>query len=134
LLESVIQTLAGSLVHEDQRIGQIVTAELSFANLRALTMNLYRERYGEDADYDALSDLMKRAGELERLRNQITHSVWGAGSTPETVTRIKTTAKEKRGLHFDFQKVSSQDVGRVADDIKQLAGEIQEFWMSGSEQ
>jgi hypothetical protein len=126
--------LAGSLVSNDQRVGQIVTAELSFGNLRALTISLYRERYGEDANYDTLSDLMKRAGELERLRNQITHSVWGAGSTPETVTRIKTTAKEKRGLRFDFEEVSAQDLGRVADDLKELAGDTQGFWMSLLEQ
>jgi hypothetical protein len=133
LLESVTQTLAGSLVAENQRIGQIITAELSFANLRALAMSLYRERQGEDENYNVLRDLMKRARELEELRNQITHSVWGAGDTAETVTRIKTTAKERHGLRFDFQKVSGQDLGRVADDIKQLAGEIQQFWTSGLE-
>jgi hypothetical protein len=134
LLESVIQTLAGSLVHEDQRIARIITAELSFSNLRALTTSLYRERYGKSADYNVLRAQMKRARELEELRNQITHSVWAAGDTPETVTRIKTTAKEKHGLRFDFQKVSGQDLGKVADDIKQLAGEIQQFWMNGFEQ
>jgi hypothetical protein len=50
LLESTIQTLAGSQLQEHQRIGQIITAELSFRNLRALVTSLYRERHGEDAD------------------------------------------------------------------------------------
>lgn len=129
LLESVIQTLAGSQIQDHQRIGQIITAELSFRNLRALSTSLYRERHGEDADFDTLRALMKRAAELEGLRNQITHSVWGAGDTAETVTRIKTTAKEKHGIRFDFEKVSDRDLGAVADEIKRLAEDVQRFWI-----
>jgi hypothetical protein len=125
----VIQTLASSQIQDDQRIGQIITAELSFRNLRALTMSLYRERHGEDGDYDELRELMKRASDVEGLRNQITHSVWGAGETAETVTRIKTTAKEKQGLRFSFVKVSADDLGAVAEEILQLGGDVQGFWI-----
>jgi hypothetical protein len=64
LLESEIQTLAGSQIQDNQRLSQIITAELSFQNLRALTMSLYRERHGEDADYEELRDLMRRAEKL----------------------------------------------------------------------
>jgi hypothetical protein len=39
LLESHIQNLIGSLIYEHQRIGQIITAELSFKNLRALLIS-----------------------------------------------------------------------------------------------
>jgi hypothetical protein len=127
LLESMIQALAGSQLQEHQRIGQIITAELSFRNLRALVTSLYRERHGEDADFETLRELMKRAAQLEEKRNQITHSVWAAGKTAETVTRIKTTAKEKRGIQFDFHQVSAQDLGAVAQEIKTLAEDVQRF-------
>jgi hypothetical protein len=131
LLESVIQSLVGSLLQQEQRIGQIVTAELSFRNLRALTLSLYRGRHGEGGEYETLSALMQRASDLEDLRNQITHSLWATGGTAETVTRIKMTAKEKRGLHFDFKKVTADDLAEVADEIKRLAFDIQEFWVEG---
>src|SRR5262245_40400051 len=100
LLESEIQTLIGSFLQEHQRIGQIIKAELAFKNLRALAISLYRERHGEDAGFGALRKLMKRAAAAEEKRNQITHSLWAAGDTKDTITRIKTTAKENRGMHF----------------------------------
>jgi hypothetical protein len=129
LLESTVQTLAASQLQESQRIGQIITAELSFRNLRALVTSLYRERHGEDAEFETLQELMKRAARLGEKRNQITHSIWGAGEGRDTVTRIKATAKEKRGIHFDFQHVSAEDLDAVAKEIKTLAEDVQRFWI-----
>jgi hypothetical protein len=130
LLELWVQWLARSQLQEKRRIGQIITAELSFRDLRAFTTSLYRERHGEDADFETLRELMKRAARLEEERNQVIHSIWGSGETAETVTRIKTTAKEGRGLRFNFQhEVSADDLGAVASDIKTLADDVQQFWL-----
>lgn len=130
LLEMTIQMLAGSQLQESQRISQIITAELSFRNLRALAVSLYRERHGEDADFETLQALMKRAGQLEGKRNQITHSIWAVGDSPDTIMRIKTTAKEARGIRSDFQDMSADDLDIVADEIKALAEETQRFWFN----
>lgn len=127
LLESVIQILVGSLIREHQRIGQIITAELSFKNLRALLISLYLERHGEDEDFNKLRELMKRAAEIEAKRNQITHSIWGAGKDADTITRIKTTAKEKHGIRFQFKEVTFDALDTVANEIKQLEGDTQRF-------
>ena len=129
LLESVIQTFVGSLIAEHQRVGQIITVEVSFRNLRALAMSLYKERHGEDADYEALKTLMRRASQLEDKRNQITHSVWGAGRTIDTITRVKATAKEKKGLHFEFESLGENELVQIASDLKQLAQDVQQFWI-----
>lgn len=128
LLESIIQSLVGSLIYEHQRIGQIITAELSFKNIRALLVSLYLERHGEDDnDLAQLREYMKRAALLEEKRNQITHSVWGAGDDAETITRIKTTAKEKHGIQFHFTTVKAKDLENTAVEIKNVAEEIQRF-------
>jgi hypothetical protein len=127
LLESTIQSLVGSFIAEHQRIGQIITAELAFRNLRALTISLYKERHGEDTDFGALRELMKRAADLEEKRNQITHSVWAAGDTADTVTRFKMTAKERHGIRFQFQNVGEQDLAEVARALKQLAADVRGF-------
>lgn len=129
LIESVIQGLAWSLLGREQRVGQIVTAELSFRGLRALTLSLYRELRGEEARFHELKALMRRAERLETDRNQIVHSIWAAGEG-ETVMRIKTTAKEKQGFRFGFHPVTESDLRQVADDLKELAHDIQRFWMS----
>ena len=129
LLELTIQWLIGSLIAEHQRIGQIITAEQSFKSLRALAVSLYKERHGEDLDYAVLRGLMRRAADLEAKRNQITHSIWAAGRTPETITRCKTMAKEKHGIRLDFEDLAKSDLAAIACDLKQLAGEIQRLWM-----
>lgn len=127
LLESTIQLLVGSLIHEHQRIGQIITAELAFKNIRALLISLYLERHGEDEDFVQLRDLMKSAAQLEEKRNQITHSVWATGGNAETITRCKTTAKEKHGVRFCFESVKAEDLQSVVTEIKNLAERIQRF-------
>lgn len=127
LLESHIQNLIGSLIYEHQRIGQIITAELSFKNLRALLVSLYLERHGEDDDFNKPREYMKRAGQTEEKRNQITHSVWGAGKDKDHITRIKRTAKEKHGIRFKFEDVSAEALFAFAEDIKVLAGELLDF-------
>ena len=75
LLEMMIQTLIGSLIAEHQRIGQIITAELSFRNLRALVISLYRERHGDDDDYSKLKSLMNKAGEIEGTIRECTQEI-----------------------------------------------------------
>jgi hypothetical protein len=130
LLESTIQILIGSLIAEHQRIGQIITAELAFKNLRALAASLYKERHGDDADFARLKGLMARAAQIEEKRNQITHSAWAAGPVAGAATRIKKTAKEKHGIRFHFENIAEPRLSELANDIKQLAGDIQVFWIN----
>ncbi len=129
LLENAVQALAGSLIYEHQRVGQIVTTELSFRNLRALTISLYLERHGNDADLGDLRSLMRDASRLEAERNRIVHSIWGAGDSADSIHRIKATAKEKAGLRFESKRYTAAELQQVADEIKLLAGHVQGYWL-----
>ena len=130
LLESHIQLLIGSMLNEGWGFGRIITAELSFKNLRALIISLYMERHGKkDADFGKLKELMIHAAQIEEKRNQITHSIWAAGKDADTITRIKTTAKEKHGIRFQFEDVSSGYLADFSTEIKVLAEEIQSFML-----
>jgi hypothetical protein len=130
LLESIIQFFIWILFSDDQRIGQIVTAELSFSRLRALLISIYLERFGDDEDFKTLRNLMQQASVVEEKRNKITHSVWGAGGDPDTIMRIKTTAKEKHGIKFHHEKFTSKDLSDFVGKIKKLSLEIQDFSIS----
>ncbi len=134
MLESVIRFFTWMLFNDNQRVGQIVTAELSFSRLRALLISLYLERFGDDDDFITLRSLLQRAAVAEEKRNQITHSMWGAGGDADTITRIKTTAKEKDGIKFHHEKFSSGDLSNFVAEIKALALEIQDFSISLTEQ
>jgi hypothetical protein len=129
LLENTLQMVVHSLVGNSQRIGQIITAELAFKNLRALSISLYKERLGESDKFDQFRALIRRAAEAEDTRNQITHSLWAAGNSPGTITRIKTTAKEKHGIRFHFESVNETQLSDFASKLKILAGDIQSFWI-----
>ncbi len=130
LLESTIQTLAQSLLGAGQRLGQIVTAEVSFTALRALTVSLYLQRNGNDEHLDEFRALIKRAADAEEKRNQITHSVWAAGRKVGCITRTKTTAKERHGIRTLFEDVSSDHLTAIAQELKVLSHDIQNFWIS----
>ena len=110
LLESTLQTLVHSLLGAGQRCGQVVTAEVPFRTLRAMAVSLYLERNGEDALYGSLRSLIQRAAEVEEKRNQVTHSVWGAGRDSASITRMKITAKERHGFRFSYENVSSDEL------------------------
>ena len=127
MLELEIQLLMGGLIGRSQRIGQILGSYLSFSNLRAAAISLYLDRHGEDDDFTRLKDLMVRSGEIEEERNRITHSFWAAGGTPSTAARIRITAREKRGYHFESDVYDEQRLVAFTSEIKDLAGEVLKF-------
>ncbi|MCP4444306.1 MAG: hypothetical protein GY811_03035, partial [Myxococcales bacterium] len=131
MLEMQLQSLVGSLLKETQRISQIVTAELSFKALRALILSLYRQRHEEGAEFAELRELMVSAQRLEERRNVVTHSMWAASGTPDAITRIKTTSKESKGIRFQFETTTEQDLTTLAHDIKVAAAKIQRFCIDG---
>lgn len=126
----MIQFFVWSLVEQPQRIGQIITAELSFKNSRAILISLYKEKHGEDSGFRIIKELMNRAGKIEEKRNQIIHSVWAVGKDANSIKRIKTTAKEKCGLRFKYEDITADDLAEIADDIKKLTSEIQNFYLA----
>jgi len=129
LLENGLQMLVHSLLGAGQRLGQIVTAELSFKAILALAVSLYLQRNGEDVMFKTFRELINRASEVEGRRNQIIHSLWAAGSNSSNITRVKTTAKERTGLRFQFENVTSAQLGEFAQSIKVLAHDLQSFWI-----
>jgi len=130
LLETAIKCVVWTLIGESGRIGNIVTAELYFKNLRSLAISLYLERYGEDSDFQTLKTLMKEADNIEERRNQFTHSIWAVGKDPESLTRIKPSSRGKEGLRFQIEDVQSDELAKFVIRIQKLSDEIQVFWKS----
>ncbi len=124
LLELSIQDLIGSLINESSAIGKIVTSELSFKNLRALAISLYIEKHGKDKDYVKLKSLMKKASEVEKIRNNIIHSIWVTSEIRNYIVKIKTISKEKQGLHTQLEKLPIKYLSDVVQKIKKCAAEI----------
>ncbi len=93
ILESCVQGLLFVLLGEDQRIGKIMAAQLSFRRLRDSVKSLYAERFDSTHDLKHLEELLKEVDSIEQERDKIMHSDWAAGDATNTVTRIKITAR-----------------------------------------
>jgi hypothetical protein len=106
-----------------------VTAEISFKALLALTISLYIQQRGKDKNFEPLKKLIERAARIEFRRNNLTHSEWLAGKDVSSVSRIKTTAKRKQGMRFQFESVTTDQLEKLATDIKVLAYDVQDFYM-----
>jgi hypothetical protein len=127
LLELQIQTLLSSLIREHQRVGQIIATQLSFARLRATVVGLYAERHGEDDDFQILKQLLNEANEIEQERNRITHSIWGAASSPDHITRIKLTCRERRGFQVQSEEYNEARFVDFNNRIKKLSGALRDL-------
>ena len=124
MLEMIIRALFRSMIQENQRVGQILAAQLSFNRLSAATLSLYRDRHGDDDDFDALQDLLGRAATIEQERNLITHSYWGARRDADTITRLKSTSGLRRGYQFQTEDYDDDKLRSFVDQIKVLAADI----------
>jgi hypothetical protein len=126
-LEGAISFFVWELISNDQRFGQIITAELSFRNLVGLLSSIYKYRANNQGQIIKLEELLNRALHVEEQRNLIIHSQWAAGSKPETITRLKTTAKKSKGLTHQFEQLKIEDLDKIADIISDVDVEIQLF-------
>jgi len=117
LLESAMSHFIGSLLSLGHCDAQIVTAELSSRQLRAILMSTLAERLKEDPEsLERAKDLMKRTGNFEQRRNALAHSLyWHGGDYSEnTATRFKTTARESRGLKVQHETVDVEELRELA--------------------
>ncbi len=135
LLESTLQSLSGFLLtwnapldRAQNNVEHMVMASLSFKGLRALISGLAKERYGDGKPEDVeISALLKRAQAIEERRNTLTHSLWAAGKTAHSITRIKATIREKSGHNFVFEHLELDQLRPFPIAIRQLAGDVQEL-------
>jgi len=130
LLDETISFFIWQIISTDQRLGQIITAELSFRNLVGLLSSIYKHRINDEGRIAELELILNQGLYAEEQRNKVTHSVWAAGDRPETITRFKSTAKKSKGLSHQFEQMTVEDLDKIADLAADVAGEIQAFMIS----
>ncbi len=128
LLEDEFKSLVQSLIHEHQRATQIITSSLrGFEQTYSLLLSLYRERYGEDDDYQLLKGFVDSASKLEEERDRITHSTWNAGEDADTAMRIKMTTRRKEGIKVQFDSYTVERMKDFNRCIRELAYDVRSF-------
>jgi hypothetical protein len=103
-LEVAISIFVWQLISNDQRLGQIITAELSFRNLVGILSSIFKYRNNNQELIEELNKLLDRAIQAEEQRNLIIHSNWAVGSSQDTISRYKTRPKNQKDIHFNLNK------------------------------
>lgn len=129
LLERDLIELTHKLMSIPENMARTVTAELSFRGLQQLAASLLKERL--PAQSQAFEVILKRVSKCEEKRNAVAHSLWGAGLVKRdghyTVVRTKFSAKQKKGLNFVRQEMTSQDLRAIAEEISVAAFDVEHF-------
>ena len=108
------------------RLGQIVTAELSFRQKIDLLSSIYRDKPNNSTKLAELDRVLARVAQAEQKRNIVVHSVWTAHEVKATVATIKSTAKRRsKGLKLEIKNMSVEDLEDVAKYIANVAYEVQ---------
>lgn len=113
-LDNQLAVSIGYLLQKGDRIGQIVTAELSFKNKLNLLASLFRECAPKSEEFDRLGEIVTLCFTVEKLRNQIIHSSWKQDPSSSVTFRSKYTARHKVGLREQREDLTPAQVGEIA--------------------
>ena len=128
-LENTIAFFVWELLGREQRVGQIVTAGLSFNQLVNLFGSLYRHRVTDAEKIAALETLLKKIEQAQTERNAIVHSEWAAGESG-TTNRVRRTARASKGFQLQFRAMDVSDLEKIATFIAEVGAEVQVFIFS----
>lgn len=108
-----------------QRIGQIVTAGMSFRNSSRLLGALAGELLVDAGDKKKLLALLKSADKLEERRNEVLHSCWGGGG--DAPVRIKSKISSRRLIFDGEERLTAEQLNAIADDIESICIAMQDL-------
>jgi hypothetical protein len=115
MLEYILHGVAWSLISEDRKIGEIITAGLSFLRVEEIVRELARHRLGED-DLRLMTEAVGLAETARKNRNDIIHSMWlqlgGGTGAPHQVSLRKGKRQFKMGEAAPTSKILA-----VVEDI-----------------
>jgi len=131
VLERGISSCVESLISSDPKLGHIITAGLSFRSLLDLLSSLYKYRNDNPNAITKLDKLIAQIARTGQKRDIITHSFWVIdfpGDEREEKIRGKITAKRNKGLMFQVEKVSVEELNKIADEIAEVLYEVNEYF------
>lgn len=118
-LSSIIWLLLFGNSVEEQRTGQIVTAELYFKDKIKLFSSLYQHRFPDEGPFDELNEMRIKLRNANEQRNSLLHSTWAHPGV-----RLATTAKEKKGIKFEFEEMGQEQIKEIADSIASVSKDL----------
>jgi len=126
-LESVIKMAIWELVaNAEIVIGALITAELSFKAASHLLYALATYLWQNDsATLQKLNEILARCEQAEGDRNRLIHSDWYPDTkTGKGAMRIKSSARNRKGLRIQREPTTPADMNKVAEELKSCRTEL----------
>ena len=123
MLELYLSIFAWGLMGKDQRIGQAITAQMSFSKLLVLVSTLLGSKTKNRQIISRFKAIARQAASAEQRRNRIVHSAYLQFSADPAakLIRYKVTSKLEKGLVIHWEATSFEDVMDVGVEILQAA-------------
>jgi len=123
-LEADTSALIWSLIGDD-KVGQIVTAQMPFRKLLDTLSALFKYR-GDPELVAELDELIKRAQAINERRNMFVHSIW-FDHLPGTLRRVKLKVSGKTGLKMDEEDIDPKELFEFSNDIGNCISALEQF-------
>ena len=117
-LETIVSHRTWELINPEQRVGRIVTARMTFAQVVDLLRDLYLSRYAEPEKQEQMRALHSALREGNDRRNNLLHTSWAlVKADPAMVSRFKLRFSGAGGL---TQMELKNAIGEVREATNQL--------------
>jgi len=128
-MEVALALLLSSLISEDQKIGQIVSSQLSFNRLCNVLDALFRHKITDSDLVNEFEVLLSRVSKAEETRNRMLHSFYLVGEEEgeKSLTRAKITSKRGKGLKIQIEDLSIDELSSLTDEVGATFKEIVDF-------
>ena len=115
-IENILAVCISAMVGRSRRVGEIITAEMSFRGRVSTFGALFAHCLKADALPEDVTELISRLHWAEQQRNVLVHSLWDASETePDCIRR------EKRAIRRSALKVAEEHwTPNELDDLNRL--------------
>ena len=123
-LEELVSCLIGLLISDDNQLGTILTAELSFRNKLGLLYSLYLYRAAVSIPPETFKALLGKLHRAEERRNTILHSNWIKAPGCGMLTRHKYTAKSGKGFVHHAEDFVPAHIEAIVTETRETADDV----------
>ena len=127
LLEGGIWKLLCGEDEQTQKLGEAITAEMSFSRKLYAFSSMYRLRVPSASEDHTFRSMINELDKVQAERNAILHSAWSYSPKLKVLRRMKSEAKTKRGLRHRMSYMTPEKLEAILSRISQAGDRFGKF-------
>ena len=126
-LEIAIWQMVAENNETKRKLGEAITSEMSFDRKVHAFSSMFALQFPAEANDPQLKELVAELFAAQDKRNQILHSAWSLSDASGRYTRMKASAKAKKGLRRTLSTVEPDELLAVYNQIGDLGQQFSRF-------